>query len=1339
MKTFLPIAFFLLIQLSISPVKASAAFDDVNRSINSHVNKLYQDKKGYIWICTDNGLSRFDGAGIKTFYHVYGDSTSLKSNAVLSVLEDSKGHFWVGTTGGLQLLDRNTEKFKNIHFSYPHITDFSYISCILEDRKGNIWVSTGKAGAIRLQAKTLRPTYYLPTNSNICSNIINYIFEDRYGNIWLGSQDRGVSVINVDNNIIVNYRYEPGNKKSLSSSKIFSIAETPGGDVLIGSIDSGIDLFDYSSRTIKRNYIPRSYLVYTMMTDRNNNLWIGTDGDGVKQYNFETRQTTTYEHFVQNINLANAKVHSVIEDKQGNIWMGLYQRGVVMIPPSGKTSGFQIIGSNTFYGKKSISLDCVLSILEDQDQHLWIGTDGDGIYRFDKNKDLYRHYHLGRSHGKSALSIVQDSKGRIWTGTYLSGLYLYDPQTDTFAPEPLLCNGDKVTDINTIAEADDKTLWIGTNNNGVCIYHPDTKKTRWLQHDIKRTGEQLLSNSIHSILHDAAGNVWIGTSTAGLSCYNKPTGSFTNYTAANGKISNPSITQVVSGHNGNLWVGTKTGLNYLDLQKGTTTIFTEADGLRSASISAIESDHQNNIWISTMSGLSRLNTSTKKITNFEITDGLTMKGEFRRNASFRSAQGELFFGGTGGLVHFKPFKDIASHPVLGLYLTDLYIYSKRVEPGSSNDSPIRQSADVSTEVNFGHQIKNFSFGFAAIEFNQPGKVIYQTKMEGFEDEWKTVRTGNRLATFTNLSPGRYLFKVRAFLEGTRPVERTIAIVIHPPLLLTWWAKTLYTAIFIALLCLIYRAIKHGQHKKKEDALKEGEARMMQSKLQFFTDISHEIRTPLTLILAPLEELLKNENNPSLSKVYQLINQNAHRILRLIDQTRDVKRIDQGKVSLCTENTELNQFIESIARSFDYISREKNIELILDTDKNISLLWIDKDILDKVLVNLLSNAFKYTDSGGVISVKTEVQNKTINICVTDTGIGIPVRYRKLVFERFYRVPNDDNKAIAGTGIGLHISRSLMELHYGTIFIKDTPSRQGTAVVIQIPANDLRLKPVPKQDEVATGTNRSASGRPASGKHPGRFTLLIVEDDKSIRSYLSSILEKEYSIIEACDGIEGLEKAIRYVPDCIVSDLMMPRLDGLELCKKIKSHDRTRHIPVIILTAKGTLADRIEGLQVGADSYIPKPFNTDHLKTRISKLIELRSIISEKLKDDANGRSEKPALKSIDDVFLEKLELIVRKRIDDPELSVDVISSEIGVSRSHLQRKMKQLTRQNPSEYIKTMRLKHAAWLLSSNKLTVSEVSYATGFTTLSHFSNSFKEQYGMSPTRYLEIHAAHCQL
>ncbi|MDR2410022.1 MAG: hypothetical protein LBE13_18195, partial [Bacteroidales bacterium] len=669
---------------------------------NTHINQIYQDKQGLIWICTDNGLNVFDGLNFKTYYNNPNDSSALMVNSVLSVLEDSNGFFWVGTTAGLQRFDKETEKFINVPLSYPHVHDFSYIKCIIEDHKGNVWLSTNRAGAVCIKANTHQPIYYMKTNSKICSNKINIIYEDRFNNIWFGSQDNGISILNTQNLMISNYAHDPDNNNSLSSNKIFSIIENYDGNILIGTIEHGIDMYEYSSQKITREYIPHVENVFTMYNDSKNNLWIGTDGSGLKCYDYQTHTITSHKSLSQQVDLRRAKVHSIIEDVQGNIWLALYQKGVLMIPSQNQL--FKNIGYNPFNLQKSVGDECILCISEDHLGDIWMGTDGDGIYRLNRERLVIQHYHNEKLSGKNVLAIFEDSKNRIWAGTYLHGLFLFNPEKDKFEKRSLMVNGAEVKHINIIKEDDKGNLWIGTNESGLCIYQPETGNMEIFQYNLLKMSNQILNNTIQTILFEKNDRVWIGTSINGLSCFDHLNNTFVDYTVANGKLTNNDINTLAKDKDNNIWVGTNYGLNFIDVKLGESRAYTEKDGLSNSVIYGIEIDSDNNLWISTGKGLSNYNTVTKKFKNYYMSDGL-INDEFRRGSHYQSKSGEIFFGGVNGISYFFPFLDKITHPLLNLKFTNLLIYNEEVKINEGKKPILVKNIDYSDQIVLNYSIK----------------------------------------------------------------------------------------------------------------------------------------------------------------------------------------------------------------------------------------------------------------------------------------------------------------------------------------------------------------------------------------------------------------------------------------------------------------------------------------------------------------------------------------------------------------------------------------------------------------------------------------------------------
>lgn len=1317
-------------------------FNSENHLSNSHINYIYQDKEGLVWICTDNGLNVFDGTNMTTYYHSDEDSLSINSNSVLCVREDSRGNFWIGTKAGLQRFDREQAVFidyQPLYSSLPlGVKMFGHIKCILEDSKGNIWISSNGNGIIRLKSETLEPVFYMLSNSNICSNNINCLYEDKYGNIWIGSVDNGISVLSTGNSSLINYISNPANPLSLSGNNISSICGSADGSVLIGTMGGGVNKFNFDNRSFERLALPLGDLIFILYCDASGKLWIGTDGEGLFFYDTKTKKVQQYESKLTHIDLRTAKIHTIIQDRQGNMWFSLYQNGVLMSPPV--SNSFRNMVFNPFRPEKSIGNHCVLSFLKDKKDQLWIGTDGGGLYKFDKHGNLIRHYLHTRSSGdlpgNVVLSLFEDSKGRIWTGLYLQCMHRYDPQSDRFVPV-VPANRELLTDITVFAEDKKGNLWTGSMGKGVCMYQAEKDQATPYQFSFGSDDNQILSNYVYSLIIDRNQSIWIGSS-EGLNRLNPETGKITYHTVKDSMKADKVVYSLLEDA-GNLWVGTRSGLILFNPVTGKAVTYKRQNGLPNDVICGIEKDRNDDLWISTNMGLSMFDKKTNTFSNYFLHDGLS-DNEFRRGAHFMTLEGELFFGGINGVTYFFPQKQHADHQLLNLMFTNLFVYNQKITPRDKTDRILTKDLNYTDKLKLPYSTKNFTIGFIAVEFNNPGKVTYLVKMEGFDPDWKTVPMENHSATYTNLNPGAYTFKVKAFIGNEEAKEKVIQIEITPPFWLSWQAKVLYAIAFLLIVYFAYRVFVSRLNKRKEDMKKLHEEQIMQSKLQFFTDISHEIRTPLTLVLTPLESLIKDTSPGKLQNTYLMIRQNGERILRLINQLMDIRKLDRGQMKLKTEETDMVSFLARIMESFNEMTQKKRIAFNLVAGNDLPQVWIDQDKIDKVIFNLLSNAFKFTPDGGCIEVRVSLYNDQLKIAVSDTGPGVPDEFKEPVFNRFYQIP-DKNTQNIGTGIGLHLSRSLTELHKGKIFVEDNHPR-GAVFVVLLPLGKMHLDKAEIACESSVESNLSPVNIQVNvpSKSPvnleknkkKKYKILIVEDDPDIRAFLEDELSVEYHVLINDNGKDGLETTIKELPNCIITDLMMPVMDGIDFTKKVKTNEKTCHIPVIILTAHTNINQQIEGLQTGADAYIIKPFNIEILKVRIDKLVEQREMIRQKFKNKPDEKETESKAFTSDELLLQKFELLIRDHISDSELSVEYIAKELGLSRSQLQRRIKNHTRQNPSDYIRLIRLKYAAKLLEKRKIPIAEIAYASGFSSLAYFSSSFREYYGMSPSAYGQL-------
>lgn len=1333
---------------------------------NSLINEIYQDKKGFVWIATEDGLNKYDGTKFTIYKSILKDDTSLKNNYVKTIYEDSQGRFWVACINGLLLYNRAKDSFSEVIVHRDKQIIHPQVISILETKNGDIWMTTSGEGLISLKKGGKQFTVESKISKNLCSAFLTDIFEDSNHLLWIGSENKGLNI------------YNPYTKKArllkapdnITSNNITSICEDKKGNIFIGTLSGGLNVFNPKTQKIA----PISYKnsstklrIKSLLINSRGELLIGTDGQGLKTYNYSKNIIDDYEINTIQFDFSKAKVHSIIEDKAGNLWAGLFQKGVYFIP--GNSNKFNYFGYRSLK-QNNIGSSCVMSIFKDKNNTIWVGTDNDGLYGISENGKKATHYtqtNMSSSVANTIMSIFEDSNNTLWLGSYINGLEKYNRNNNTclYAKDLFPKEKDIPNDrVSCIAEDNNKNLWIGTYGYG--IYSLNLNSNKLTHHPSSRDDKDLRqnivpSNWINCVISDYEGLIWIGTY-KGVCCYNPKTKRYITYSSKNDKLPGDVVFALLEDSSHKIWIGTSEGLASFDKRTKTFTHYTVNDGLPSNVICSMFEDDQKNLWLSTHYGISKFKCSERKFINYYSFDGL-QSNEFYRGAGFKAANGEIFFGGIKGITYFFP-KEISDRVSnLNVFITDFYRFEKPVREGDKsgrNNIITKAVIDEDTFV-LSYNDNAFSFELSVLDFSNPERIVYEYQMEELSKNWISTRPGMNRASFTNLSPGTYKFKFRARNNDYVSPTKEVTIIITPPWYLSWWAKCIYALLIGIMIYSIAMYIISRVRHRQEIMRREHAEQINEAKLQFFINISHEIRTPMTLIINPLEKLIKENNDIEKQKTYMMIYRNAQRILRLINQLMDIRKLDKGQMHMKFRETDIVGFIDDLMTTFEYQAQKKNIQFAFYHQDETLKAWIDLNNFDKIILNILSNAFKYTPENGEIKVELSTGRDEsargalkhyFEIVISDNGIGIDSDKIEQIFERFYQINNDLTNSNFGTGIGLHLSRSLVELHHGTIKAENREEGTGSRFIIRLPLGCDHLKSeefenpedfespastsihhkeakMVEEFELEEGTEKKKT------KSRTRFKVLIVEDEYEIRKYIKEELSSEYRISESQNGKEALETALKDMPDLIISDVMMPEMDGITLCKKIKQNINISHIPVILLTAKSKTEDKIEGLEIGADAYIVKPFNTELLKTTVANLIENR----ERLKTKFNGNEQLQIkiqdikMKSSDEVLMEKVIKVINENIADPALNVEMLASHVGMSRVHMHRKLKELTNQSARDFIKGIRLKQAASLLSSKKISVSEVAYATGFSNLSHFSNTFREFYGISPTEYATEH------
>ncbi|MDL2291668.1 response regulator [Bacteroides sp. OttesenSCG-928-F21] len=1364
MKTTYKLLACILLFLGLNANAQTGKFYSTDKELsNSLINKVYQDRKGFVWVATENGLNKFDGVRFTIYKHNEKDPLSLKNNYVRTMYEDSHGNFWIGCINGLQLYDRSTESFsdvnvyRNVGKVNPHITS------IVERTNGEVWMTTSGQGIIAIkqeEGKAFEVSMKTELSQKMNSIYLNEIFEDSKRNLWIATEDKGL------------FRYSPEKEKlthfkapeNLPTDRIYTIREDRKGNIFVGTFNYGLFRLQNPDNTDSETFQAIPYKdrvnlnIKSLMINKQGTLLLGTDGDGLKIYNEGKNIVEDYEINAAPFDFSKSKVHSLLEDRDNNLWLGIFQKGIILIP--GIQNKFNYYGYKSV-GNNTIGSNCVMSICVDRNGTTWVGTDNDGLYGIDNQGKQLVHYRNNPTNPTSVpgtiMAICEDSNRDIWLGSYFNGLARIDARTG----KSKYITGKNKTGyekISCITEDNNRNLWIGTHGGGMQkITLKDHKFTYYesTRDENNNWSLDILPNDwINCILKGEDGLLWIGTYN-GLACFNSHKNTFINYMNRSNLLPGYIVNCLLESNSGHIWVGTSNGLLCFDKRQEKFIHYTTEEGLPSEIICGMAEDEQGNIWISSHQGISKLIAKEGKFVNYYAADGL-QGNEFSRGAVFKDNKGMIYFGGTNGVTTFYPRDILEQKKDLKVSITEFYIANQIVKKGDKSGKNIVTNTAIMDSESFtvAHNVSSFSMVFSVLEFNNPERITYQYKIEELDKEWVNIHQGINRVTFSNLNPGKYTFRVRASDHDNFSDIHTVSIVITPPWYQTTWAKLIWVLLggmFIyAVSIFILSRIRHRQELME----REHQEQLSEAKLQFFINISHEIRTPMTLIISPLEKLLKEggEKQPT----YLMIYRNAQRILRLINQLMDIRKLDKGLMHLKFRETDIIGFIDDLMQTFDYQAKKKNITFKFEHKESELKAWVDLNNFDKVLLNVFSNAFKYTPENGEIQVKlTTGKNENtkgalrhyFEISITDSGIGIDQDKIEQIFERFYQINNDLTQSNFGTGIGLHLSRSLVELHRGSIRAESREEGNGTRFIIRLPMgsdhlradelesphDEIKQKELNSSAETTALIHDDALQEYKKVKAKTRYRVLVVEDEEEIRGYIRDELSNEYRISESKNGKEALDYILKEKPDLVISDVMMPEMDGITLSRKIKQNITTSHIPIVLLTARSKTEDRLEGLESGADAFIVKPFNTDVLRSTISNLISNRErlkgqFVSEKQMEEKINKIEK---KSSDDILMEKIMKTINDHLADPELNVEMLAANVGLSRVHMYRKLKELTNQSARDFIRNIRFKQAASLLVETKLTVSEVAYATGFSNISHFSNSFKDLYGVSPTEYRE--------
>lgn len=1370
---------------------------------NNMIKCVLQDYRGFIWLGTQDGLNRYDGYTVKIYQSTSGDTNSIIDNYILSLLEDRDSILWIGTINGLNRYNRIIDNFTRFPVSNAITEDArtNQVGAITEDNYDNIWFGNQYGGIYRFNKKEEKYRHY-----SIPSKSISSLYLDSSGKLWAGTIESEVYLFDREADMFRRLDLIRKETENIPENYIWNFYEDYSGKI-VSAASHGV--FSWDPITLEVKDI--TYLPEILSSFRNNEIryifeestditWIGTWGKGLYQYQVKTGRWTNYQVEPWNPNsISNNDVNVIYKDRGGVIWIGT-QEGLCMLDPA----------RNLFkkYQKdlrdpESLHFNFITSFCEDRKGRIWIGTYGGGISLFYPDEEKFLDYqHRAEDPGSlinnAIRAICEDHSGRLWIGT-MKGLDQMIPETGTFKHychnpnDPgSLCGNDILCVIN----GKNHDLWIGTYGKGinhVILPENNTDNPEFVHYRNESGNSQSLSNNyIRCLRLSRDGKIWAGTLGSGVDMMDPATGEFTHYQnlpGTTGGLINNFINCIQEDKNGLIWIGTWNGLSCLNRTTGLFTSYTVKDGLPDKNISEIQQDEYGYIWISTFKGLVRFDPEGRQPISFMVynTENNIQGSKFNINASLKDHHGNLYFGGTTGFNIIDPGQVKVNPYLPRVVLTDLLIFNEPVIIGRNekNRKILEHAFPETSEILLTHRDKIITIEFAAMSFSQQDKNMYSYYLEGVDKEWVTVGYKRHFATYSNLKSGDYIFRIKAANNDGiwNNEETTLFIRVMPPPWKTWWAFMIYgimvlSALIIARNYSVSRA--NLKHKLELEHLeREKSEELNQLKLKFFTNISHEFRTPLTLILGPLERLLENKMLPVKVLDYlDMMNKNARRLLYLINQLMDFRKIDNGNIILKASENDIIKFTYEIKLAFNDFAREHKIRFDFISNVNSFPLWFDHEKLEMVLYNLLSNAFKFTRDNGNIALQVIVPEESVNkkilgkviskgkflgprfqdpdhvvIAVEDTGVGIPKERLGKIFDRFYQVNNThalrQTLGSTGTGVGLSITKDFVELHKGRITV-ESEEGQGTIFRVFLPVGNRHLKETEKIKDKDTVVSRESSlesvilaDNPESDylerekmlaeeQSKSKLRILLVEDNDDIRKFITDCFVEKYEFSVAKNGIEGYELAIKLIPDLIISDIMMPEMNGHEFCSKIKTDIRTSHIPVILLTAYNTLENNIRGYETGADDYIPKPFNTKLMDARIKNLVESRAKLKELFSKDLVINPKRFTLNTTDEKFIEKAIKLVEENMANPEFSVVTLGRELCMSRTNLFRKMKALTDQSASEFIRSIRLKKAAQLLLSG-FNVSQTMFEIGINSRSYFNKCFYELFHMTPSEFIKEH------
>ena len=1265
---------------------------------SSLINCIVQDKYGYIWVGTEYGLSKFDGYRFTNYLHNEEDTTSITDNIISDLLVDKKGNLWIGCAKGLMRYNYEKNNFSRLQFPdgrKPRIYS------MVESHRGDILLGTAGYGLYSVKNNGIEKTAnnrftikweraYAKRDSDV---FFTHIYEDKHHYLWQSSH-----LSTFTRFIEKQGKVQRKDFKSPYGAPVAFIQHRPQAMLIVCMY--GIIYYDYRTGRIAdagydlgtfKNHVTINNATF----DHDGNLYISTSEHGALIIKKGSNKVEQLENSNSNFNLSTAFVNDIIEDKDNNLWIGCYKKGLYLL-----NQRQQAFSSWSFSAQNYIIGSSVSSIAPGENGETWCTVQNSGVFCFDASGKIIAH----PTSPAGTCIIYKDRRGAYWISNG-SALYSYNPHTGAYQEKLTFTSAG----IYCMTDDNQGNLYISVYSKGLYIYNVESGKVTVL--NMRQRGNKgfLCNDWVRSMAFDHTGHLWIGTSN-GVSCLNTKTLSFKDF-GWNIILKDRQANGICEGKNGNMIIGTEEGLYLFDRKNNKTLALPHAEVLKGKQVCSIIKDHQGDLWISTTMGIWQYDQKNRQFIGHINGNGLTTR-EYVLGSSMHTASDLIAFGTSDGITTFSPERVRAKKMELGdVHLTNFIIDGK----------PINCLTD---EFTIPYEENSFTLEFSLLNYRNTDNISFQYRIN--EGKWNSTNEGSNAVSFNKLKPGSYTLEVRAMSNGNFSKKSTIIhIKVCDPWYASTWAFLLYflTAAGI-ILYIIYRYERH----RKED--------LEETKMQFLINATHDIRSPLTLIMGPLNKLKTRITDAESKQDIDTIDRNAQRLLLLVNQILDERKIDKDQMHLHCQKTDLKEFLRGIMSLYNFNAQERSITLSLKEDESLKeegnlQVWIDRINFDKVISNLLSNAMKYTSDGGEITLIIGKNKESAIIKVEDTGIGLKEEKTDRLFERFYQGNNNSDIHIEGTGIGLNLCRALVKMHGGAIRAYNrTDGIKGSCFEVNIPLGKEHLKPEEILQEDSTKTAESTGKRTQANRN---FNILIVDDDAEIAHYIKTELSDWYRFEHASNGKEGLKMLLTGKYDLVISDVMMPEMDGVTMLKKIKGNSNVSDIPVILLTSKSEVENRLEGLRKGADAFLAKPFNMEELHILIDNLVDNVRRIRGKY-SGAQGQKakiEQIQVKGNNDALMERVMKYMNEHLADPDLNVEKLTEDVGISRAQLHRKLKEIAGVSAGEFIRNLRLEQAARLIEEGQINITQVAYSVGFSNQTHFSTVFKKHYGMSPSEYAE--------